>query len=105
MDSTENQANIAQATNIYGTIRQNNDLIVNLSKEFNQFGGSVAETIAVGSIVNTMTQFEEISRVKILVEGEGPLKKHDHKFRSKYPNRIRLYPAGQNDGRGTSLSY
>lgn len=69
-DNKEYQANIVQATNIYGTIRQNSDLIVNLSKEFNQFGGSVAETIAVGSIVNTMTQFEEIFRVKILVEGE-----------------------------------
>ncbi len=69
-DNKEYQANIAQATNVYGTIRQNNDLIVNLSKEFNQFGGSVAEIIAVGSVVNTMTQFDGISRVKILIEGE-----------------------------------
>lgn len=69
-DNKEYQANISQASEIYGTIKQNDDLLVNFSQQFNQFGGSVAEIIAVGSVVNTMTQFPEISRVKILVEGE-----------------------------------
>jgi germination protein M len=63
-------ANIAPQTLVYGTMRQNNALLVNLSEEFQQFGGSVAETVAVLSIVNTLTAFEEIERVKILVEGE-----------------------------------
>lgn len=69
----ENQtalSNIQKDTNVYGTIRQKGDLIVNLSQEFNQFGGSVAEILGVGAIVNTMTQFDGIERVKILVEGE-----------------------------------
>lgn len=69
----ENQAarsNIQKDTQVYGTIKQKSDLIVNLSQEFNQFGGSVAEILGVGAIVNTMTQFEEIKRVKILIEGE-----------------------------------
>ena len=59
------QANIQPDTKVYGTIQQNSDLLVNLSEEFQQFGGSVAEVVAVGSIVNTLTQFDEIDRVKI----------------------------------------
>jgi germination protein M len=64
------RANIAPETRVYGTIRQDGALLANLSREFQQFGGSVAETVAVLSVVNTLTQFEGIERVKILVEGE-----------------------------------
>ncbi|MCR6546183.1 GerMN domain-containing protein [Dehalobacterium formicoaceticum] len=69
----ENQAymvNIDQNTKVLGTIQEGSDLIVDLSKEFNTFAGSMAEIMAVGSVVNTMTQFEGIERVKILVQGE-----------------------------------
>ena len=62
-------ANIPAEAQIFGTIKQRNDLIVNFSGHFNNFAGSVAEIIGLGSVVNTMTQFEEIERVKILVEG------------------------------------
>lgn len=62
--------NIPENTEVYGTIEQSRDLIVSLSDDFLSFGGSVAEIVAVGSIVNTLTQFDEIERVKILVEGE-----------------------------------
>lgn len=62
--------NISPETNVYGTIRQKDALIVNVSEEFARFGGSVAEIVAVASVVNTLTQFEGIERVKILVEGE-----------------------------------
>lgn len=62
--------NINTETKVHGTIKQNKDLIVDLSREFNSFSGSIDEIIGVGSVVNTMTQFENIERVKILVEGE-----------------------------------
>ena len=61
---------IPEGTSSYGVISQNDSLIVDLSKEFSGFSGTMAEEFAVGSIVNTMTQFTEIKRVKILVEGE-----------------------------------
>lgn len=64
------RANISPETKVYGTIKQNGDLIVNFSREFASFSGSVAEIVGRGSIVNTLTQFEEINRVKMLVEGE-----------------------------------
>lgn len=63
-------ANIAPETRVYGTIRQNDAIIVNVSEEFNSFQGSVAEIVGVGSVVNTLLQFEGIEKVKILVEGE-----------------------------------
>ncbi|MGI6684906.1 MAG: GerMN domain-containing protein [Bacillota bacterium] len=64
------RANISKNTKVYGTIKQESKLIVNLSKEFNQFGGSVAEIIAVGSVVNTLTELDDLKEVKILVAGE-----------------------------------
>ena len=63
-------ANISQDTEVYGTILQPQEIIVNFSEEFARFDGSIAEIIGVGSVVNTLTQFEGIDRVKILVEGE-----------------------------------
>lgn len=62
--------NISTETKVYETTKQDNKLIINLSKDFGQFSGSMAELFAVGSIVNTLTSFEEIDQVKILVEGE-----------------------------------
>jgi germination protein M len=73
LKGSDNQAarnNIPENTQVYGIIKQKSFLIVNLSQDFNQFGGSMAEILGVGALVNTMTQFEEITRVKILVEGE-----------------------------------
>ena len=61
--------NIPEGTGVYGTIRQNNKIIVNFTHHFNSFGGSVAEIVAVASVVNTLTDFEGIEEVKILVEG------------------------------------
>lgn len=64
------RANISENTKVYGTIKQGSDLIVDFSKEFSQFAGSMAEIIGVGSVVNALTQLDDIKRVKILVEGE-----------------------------------
>jgi len=70
-ENPDYRSNIASATLVYGTMKQSNDLIVNVSKDFCSFGGSIAEIIAVGSVVNTLTSFDqEINRVKILVEGD-----------------------------------
>jgi germination protein M len=64
------RANIPADTKVYGTIKQSDKLIVDLSANFNRFGGSIAEILGVGSVVNTMTQFKEIQQVKILVNGQ-----------------------------------
>jgi spore germination protein GerM len=63
-------SNINKETKVVAVSKQGTDLVVDLSKEFNVFGGSIAEIIGVGSVVNTMTEFKDIERVKILIEGE-----------------------------------
>lgn len=68
--TAEFTSNIPAETNVYGTMRQNKALLVNFTDNFNSFGGSVAEIVAVASIVNTLTEFAEIEEVKILVEGK-----------------------------------
>ena len=54
-------------------ISKNNDTIqVDFSEEIitNHWGGSSGEILTVYSIVNTLTQFEGIKRVEVLVEGK-----------------------------------
>jgi germination protein M len=63
------RANIPAGTKVYGTIRQNDAIIIDLGG-FSGFPGEMAELFSIGSIVNTLTQFEGVNKVKILVEGE-----------------------------------
>lgn len=63
------RANISPEARVLDTSRQGSDLTVNFSRGFNSFNGEVGEIVALQSVVNTMTQFPEIKRVKILVEG------------------------------------
>lgn len=63
-------ANIAPGTKVLSTTLEGKDLTVDLSKEFMSFAGSVGEIVAVGSIVNTLVEFPEVDRVKILVNGK-----------------------------------
>lgn len=54
-------------------ISKNSDTIqVDFSEEIisNHWGGSSGEILTVYSIVNTLTQFEDINKVEILVDGE-----------------------------------
>lgn len=62
--------NLGSGIKVTKVTREGNDLTVDLSKEFGSFAGIMAEIMGVGGVVNTMTQFEEVARVKILVEGE-----------------------------------
>jgi germination protein M len=80
-------APISRDTRVYGTILQRRDIIVNVSQEFAQFAGSIAEIIGVGTLVNTLTQFPDIDRVKILVEGEELITPGDfpYGFLEPYP--------------------
>ncbi len=62
-------SNIDPQTVVYGTTIQNDYIIVNLSNHFAMFSGSMGELMAVAGVVNTLTQFPEITKAKILVEG------------------------------------
>jgi len=64
------RVNISPNTKVYGTIKQDDKLIVDVSDDFARFDGTMAEILGIGAFVNTLTQFDEIDEVKILVEGE-----------------------------------
>lgn len=63
---------IPEGTKIKAVKLQNNMLIIDFSKEFieNHEGGSKKESNTIYSLVNTLTQLNEIDSIKILIEGK-----------------------------------
>lgn len=71
----EGNAVLPPTTKVISVKRDDDLLIVNLSKEVildaNMVGvSSSTEALALGSIANTLTEFPEIKRIKILIEGK-----------------------------------
>ena len=66
------EAPIPQETGVRSLVIEGDLAIADFSKELaaNFVGGSWNEALLVGSIVNTLTEFPEINRCQILVEGE-----------------------------------
>lgn len=66
------ETTIPEGTKINKIERKENVLWIDLSKEFieNQKNDAKAQSQAVYSIVNTMTQLNEIEAVKIIINGE-----------------------------------
>ena len=62
---------IPEKTKLRGIKVENGTAQVNLSQDVVKdfVGGSTGEEMLVGSIVNTLTEFSEVKRVRILVEG------------------------------------
>ena len=60
---------IPPQTELLGIEINDNTAVVNLSKEFKEehWGGTTGETMTIYSIVNTLTQFDKIAQVKILI--------------------------------------
>lgn len=61
-----------EGTQIKNIKLQNNILIIDFSKEFieNHEGGAQKESNTIYSLVNTLTQLNEIDSIKILIEGQ-----------------------------------
>ncbi len=69
-DSSKFETNISKDTKVLDARVENENLTVDFSKEFNVFSGSLHEAAVVSSVVDTMLQFGELKKVKILVEGQ-----------------------------------
>lgn len=71
-DSSDLANPIPSGTRLLGFKVENGLATVNLSKEFrdNFAGGSDAEALTIGSILRTLSQFSEIKKVQIEVEGK-----------------------------------
>ena len=57
-------------TKVRGIVIKNRIAYVDFNDKILKMSGSATETLAVASIVNTLTEFEEIEKVQILVEGK-----------------------------------
>ena len=64
--------NIPEGTKLNGCILLGECLTIDLSKEFilNSKGDSLQKSNIIYSIVNTLTELKEVSRVKILIDGQ-----------------------------------
>lgn len=69
-DSSKFETSISKDTKVLDVKLEKDNLTVNLSKEFNVFSGSLHEAAVVASVVDTMLQFAELKKVRILVEGQ-----------------------------------
>lgn len=76
---------IPEGTKINACYIEGNTVIVDLSKEFvdNTPSGIEEESMAVYSIVNTLTELNEVSNVKILINGEANKSFKDGKINFK----------------------
>ncbi|MBM7556915.1 GerMN domain-containing protein [Halanaerobacter jeridensis] len=65
-------ATIPPQAKLLGVEVKNKTALVDFSKELktSHWGGTAGETMTVYSVVNTLAQFNEIDKVKILIEGE-----------------------------------
>ena len=70
-NSEQLESTIPKETTLIGTVLENNCLKINLSKEFveRQEGDVIAKINSIYSIVNTVTELNEVSSVKIMIDG------------------------------------
>lgn len=69
-DSGKFETSISKDTKVLNVKVEGEILTVDFSKEFNVFLGSMHEAAVVSSVVDTMLQFSELKKVRILVEGQ-----------------------------------
>jgi germination protein M len=69
-DSSKFETSISKDVKVLSVKVEGEDLTVDFSKGFNVFSGTMHEAAVVASVVDTMLQFDELKKVRILVEGQ-----------------------------------
>jgi len=66
------ESSIPEGTKVNNAVLKNNTVELDLSKEFieNQNGDAEKASLSIYSIVNTLTELNEVNSVKILIDGE-----------------------------------
>jgi len=85
---------IPEGTKLRSEIKIEGDVaVVDFTKEFrdNHPGGKAEERMTIYSIVNSLTELKEISKVKFLIEGKSsPEYKGNFKFNTEFPRSAQL---------------
>jgi len=88
------KATIPEGSKLRSQIKIDGDVaIVDFSKEFrdNHPGGKAEERMTIYSIVNSLTELKEISKVKFLIEGKSSSEyKGNFKFNTEFPRSAQL---------------
>ena len=81
-ESEKLESAIPEGTKVNSCVLKGNTVYVDLSKEFidNAPSGIAEESMAIYSIVNTLTELNEVSGVKILINGEENKAFNDNKI-------------------------
>jgi len=69
-DINKFETSISKDTKVLDVKVEGENLTVDFSEDFNAFSGSMHEAAVVSSVVDTLLQFEELKKIKILVEGK-----------------------------------
>ncbi|HYE12021.1 MAG TPA: GerMN domain-containing protein [Patescibacteria group bacterium] len=69
-DMAKFEKSISDTVKVLGTSLEQDKLTVDLSQDFNTFGGVLHEAATLASLVNTMVQFPEVNSVRIMIEGK-----------------------------------
>lgn len=69
-DTEKYEKSINENVKILSIKVEDENMTIDFSEEFGTFSGSLHEAAVVSSVVDTMIQFDEIKKVKILVKGE-----------------------------------
>ncbi len=89
-NSNEIKTYIPKETKINNIIKEGECIVIDFSKEFieNMEDDIEKQGLAISQIVNTMTQFNEINAVKILIDGsdEGGFKNGNVNFKQLFTN-------------------
>lgn len=77
------ERSIPEGTKVKNVKLQDNNLTIDFSKEFieNHEGGTQKESNTIYSLVNTLTQLNEIDSIKILIEGQENTAFKDNKIK------------------------
>ncbi|MGE5633017.1 MAG: GerMN domain-containing protein [Caulobacteraceae bacterium] len=69
-DTNKFETSMSKDVKVLSVTVENGNAVVDFSKEFGSFSGSMNEAAVVAGVVDTMLQFSEVKQVKILVEGK-----------------------------------
>lgn len=92
-DKEKFEKSTADTVKVLGVKIEQDKLTVDLSKDFNVFGGIMQESATIASLVNTMVQFADVNLVRIQVEGKDLIAPSGDPY--GYMSQIDFDPQGQ----------
>lgn len=101
-DTEKFEKSVNSSVKVLGISVEGDKLTIDLSKEFNTFGGVMEESATIASLVNTMVQFPEVNSVRITVEGKELIAPSGNPY--GYLTEIQFDPNSQGQIKGVEVT-